>query len=617
MSATYKYIVDIFAKTSQFVSSMNQSIQKVGELDKKVNSVNSAADKAMGSMVRFAAAAGIAFSVKQASDLVLELAKMGGQAEGVRSAFQKIGSSKDLEKLRDLVHGTVGDLELMKRAVTANNYGIPVKELGNLFAFATKRAQDTGQSVDYLVDSIVTGIGRKSPLILDNLGISATQLKEKLGGVAMETASVGEITKAVGEIAQDSFKKTGEIIDTNAIKLQSLSAQWENTKLAIAESPGFQKSVSANIDDLSDTLEVFFSDNLTKWQKFMAVMDLTGQQFEYLADKSRETTKIQKDAAAAIAEYDKMVQMGKNMGVIAEETAEKTVTANKYAANSIGAIGEELKALSEQLANTNANDIRSIQIIGAKIVALEKYRDAIKNISSDPTSFRSDSFSSIGPRSGKVRVSGSEDTSKWSKQLMDMSEMLENNRKKVAKWKDELVQASWTISDAFGQGFAMIGESVIGGLGLAASGLEGFLGGLAETVVQLISMAMSAALAAAIQGATISAAFTGPGAIFAQPAFIATAIGGVMAAFAAIPKFETGGIIPGSSMYGDKMMVRVNSGEEVLTRNDPRHRLNSQSGFYGGGGSAQTVILQPSLAMRGDSLRVMLKRVDNNARKRT
>lgn len=37
-----------------------------------------------------------------------------------------------------------------------------------------------------------------------------------------------KLQKAVGEIAADSFKKTGDILDTNAIKLQQVAAGWEN-----------------------------------------------------------------------------------------------------------------------------------------------------------------------------------------------------------------------------------------------------------------------------------------------------------------------------------------------------------------------------------------------------
>ena len=122
---------------------------------------------------------GIAFGVQQIAGFAFEIAKLAGEAEGVKAAFDKLPNSTALMiQLKEATAGTVSELELMKRTVQATNFGIELEALPKLLEFAAIRAQQTGQSVDYLVDSIVTGIGRKSPLILDNLGISAVALKE-------------------------------------------------------------------------------------------------------------------------------------------------------------------------------------------------------------------------------------------------------------------------------------------------------------------------------------------------------------------------------------------------------------------------------------------------------
>jgi hypothetical protein len=118
----------------------------------------------------------------------------------------------------------------MKTATKAGTFGIGIGEMGQLLNFATRRAQETGQEVDYLVDSIVTGIGRKSPLILDNLGISATALREKLNGVSIEAASIGEVSRAVGQIASEQLRLMGESADTAADKLQRVNTIWANLK---------------------------------------------------------------------------------------------------------------------------------------------------------------------------------------------------------------------------------------------------------------------------------------------------------------------------------------------------------------------------------------------------
>lgn len=210
------------------------------------------------------------FAVDKLISFGKEVFNIATQAQGIQTAFSKIGTSGDLDNLRNSVKGTVSDLELMKRAVMASNFGIPVQELGKLFEFAAKRAQDTGQSIDYLVDSIVIGIGRKSPLILDNLGISAVQLREKLKGVGMETASVADITSAVGAIAQDALKATGGLADNLGTKVQTLSASWENFKLTLSDIFSENGFLQQMLDGATSMLQTWSNKNATIFQKFMA-----------------------------------------------------------------------------------------------------------------------------------------------------------------------------------------------------------------------------------------------------------------------------------------------------------------------------------------------------------
>lgn len=109
-------------------------------------------------------AASFASELGQAVQQGIELARQG---EGIRNAFERLGRGDILNGLREATHGTVTDLELMKAAVKFNDFNLPLEELGTMLAFAQQKAKDTGQSVDYMVDSIVTGLGRKSLMILD------------------------------------------------------------------------------------------------------------------------------------------------------------------------------------------------------------------------------------------------------------------------------------------------------------------------------------------------------------------------------------------------------------------------------------------------------------------
>ena len=170
------------------------------------------------------AAVAAAFSIRAISDFLGEAAKMASEVKGVENAFKRItNSEKVLNDLKTATRGTVTELELMKQAIKAENFKIPMDTLAAGLEFATKRAAETGESVDYLVNSFVTGLGRKSILILDNLGISASALNA-------EVEKTGDFMKAVENITRQELTKMGDVILTDAQKMAQLQANITNAK---------------------------------------------------------------------------------------------------------------------------------------------------------------------------------------------------------------------------------------------------------------------------------------------------------------------------------------------------------------------------------------------------
>lgn len=205
-----------------------------------VNRGNSILDGFANKITGLASTIGVAFGVQQVVSFSTEMIKLAGVTDGVRQAFNKLAdSARVLSEMKAATKGTVTDLDLMKAAVQANNFSIPIEQLGSLFEFAYERAKATGQSVDYLVNSIIVGIGRKSPLILDNLGISAVNLKEKLGGVTTEAATVGQVAEAVGKIASESMEKFGRSAETAAEKIAKVETNIENLNARIGTGIAF------------------------------------------------------------------------------------------------------------------------------------------------------------------------------------------------------------------------------------------------------------------------------------------------------------------------------------------------------------------------------------------
>ena len=213
------------------LESLNRELSetKMPDIDGKVGGglFSGLGDKMGGALQVFAgnmltkAAGAVASLGSEMVDMVQQGIEMAKAGEGIRIAFERLGRGDILDGLREATHGTVTDLELMKAAVKFNDFKLPVEELGTMLAFAQQKAKDTGQSVDYMVDSIVTGLGRKSLMILDNLGLSATEVKEKM-------AETGDMTKAVGAIIREQMAKAGDYVETAADRATKADVDLKN-----------------------------------------------------------------------------------------------------------------------------------------------------------------------------------------------------------------------------------------------------------------------------------------------------------------------------------------------------------------------------------------------------
>lgn len=170
-------------------------------------------------------AQGFKDSVKELIDGGLEMAET---ADGVTKAFKDMDRPDLLENLRKATKGTVNDVQLMTAAVKANDFRIPLEDLGKYLEFAQLKAQQTGQSVDYMTDSIVTGLGRKSPLILDNLGISAAEISEK-------TKETGDFMKAVAEIVDTQLAEAGETYISAADRAAQKTVELQNAQKTLGD----------------------------------------------------------------------------------------------------------------------------------------------------------------------------------------------------------------------------------------------------------------------------------------------------------------------------------------------------------------------------------------------
>lgn len=192
-----------------------------------------------GNVMTKVAGMGVGF-VSELGDMVKQGIELARAGEGVRIAFERLGRGDLLDGLRQATHGTLTDIELMKAAVQFNDFKLPIEELGTMLAFAQQKAKDTGQSVDYMAQSIVTGLGRKSVMILDNLGLSAAEIKEKM-------KETGDMTKAVGEIIREQMAKAGDYVETAADRATQANVSLQNKMEELGRKFGPLEQASSNL----------------------------------------------------------------------------------------------------------------------------------------------------------------------------------------------------------------------------------------------------------------------------------------------------------------------------------------------------------------------------------
>lgn len=209
------------------ISELKQNAKSLGELasDDTVNGV------LLGNLLTKGAEL-FGEKAREFKDSIAELIngglEMAEQADGVTKAFNGLNQEGLLDNLRKATKGTVNDVQLMTAAVQANDFRIPLEDLGKYLEFAQLKAQQTGQSVDYMTNSIVTGLGRKSPLILDNLGISAAEISEK-------TKQTGDFMKAVAEIVDTQLAEAGETYISAADRAAQKTVELQNAQKALGD----------------------------------------------------------------------------------------------------------------------------------------------------------------------------------------------------------------------------------------------------------------------------------------------------------------------------------------------------------------------------------------------
>lgn len=325
-----------------------------------------------GGMTSAVGAAGIAIGVAGVAVGVFSAAVGGAAAvmgmlaaqaaplEGVAASFNAMAVSAgvSLREMRKAAAGTVNDFELMRNANLAltGATGEFRKEfaeaLPRLLEGARMTAQGTAQSVDFLFQSLVTGVKRAAPLLIDNTGIVL-----KVGDATEDyAASIGKTTDALtaGEKSISVLRATLEGIDnieaalggtteTLTVKQERNKATFDNiaSTLGTYFLPAFKSAADA-IDKLASTFLVAISEGGAFYDELVllgAAASLVADGFSrmvgYVTNAIEDMSDtVETDIVTLISD---MFNWGVNMAVsLAEGLIEGAASAIAAAADAIG-----------------------------------------------------------------------------------------------------------------------------------------------------------------------------------------------------------------------------------------------------------------------------------------
>ena len=533
-------------------------------------------------------------------DLVGQGIQLAQQGEGIRMAFERLGRGDLLEGLRKSTHNTVSDLELMKAAVQFNDFKLPLDELGTMLAFAQQKAKDTGQSVDYMVSSIVTGLGRKSKLILDNLGLSAAQIDEKM-------KETGDMTKAVGEIIREQMANAGDYIETAADKATQANVELKNAMINLGNTlqplttnfNTFWNDIKVGgINFLNDVIAPMILQLTEAGRKMNAINGMGGNekvnaQIDTLRSGSTRQEQMEiyrntnNEYVRQIGEYQTMIANGgKKPGAGSGESrsvrwlqaqveglqqmrAEFEQKAKDILFKPVVVDSPEVKSGDNK---TDKKDLTKKETYTPAIGSIDEMTAKVKALQDEfnktaDHSIRGQLLSAIDEAQRHLDFMRGKGLSQVEKPSGSLSEHLGiggvNTKEELKKIKvpQEFIQGGKAAATAWGDAL-----NAVSGLGSALSGIE-------DPAVRVFAIVAEAVANVALAfSKSLKGTFSPWEFIAGAAAGTATMISTIAAIKSATSGFASGGIIPGNSMSGDNLrgmtpdgkVFGINSGELIL-----------------------------------------------------
>jgi len=253
------------AATAQYDKAATNAARSTEKLGKAAASAGKDFDRRQwvkGTATELKSWLGLMHMAKDAVTGLFEAAREGAQNEAVETFFKRSG--KSIEEYRKATLGMVSDANLMKKANLAEVMGINEGAFKKLAMVAKAAALKTGQSYQFMFDSIMSGTARSSKPILDNLGLIVSAETANLN-YAKSLLEGSDAQKYAGMTAQqlaNSLSDTGKrAAFIKEVLLQANPMMKEFAEIGNLTSTSFDQAAAA-MENLADEFKKFLAQAL-------------------------------------------------------------------------------------------------------------------------------------------------------------------------------------------------------------------------------------------------------------------------------------------------------------------------------------------------------------------
>tara|TARA_R100000329_G_scaffold50557_2_gene46635 strand:- start:16875 stop:18689 length:1815 start_codon:yes stop_codon:yes gene_type:complete len=360
---------------------------------------------------------------------VVLFAKEASRVESMERAFNTLSggiedSSFALKQLKEATNNTMSEFDLFRQANNAMILGVTKNsdEMAEMFDIAQRLGRALGRDTASSVESLITGIGRQSRLMLDNIGIIVKSEEayeayaKKLGITTKELTDTDKKTaflEATMESAREKVATLGKESLTTQDNFDQLSTSFTNFTTALTRDSVVLKSTSNLLSNILDTVTERL---LTKPEGIDALLQNLNSQKAVLESANKMLNDLnpvnnQGASVQAALAKNRISQIEAELQALAEIAfANKKIEDSKKKiaeATRIQALAEEF--LSEMLKKNYALEIRRAELSDPESVKsvdlIEKNALALDFLNTEQK-FAVDSINQLGGAFAQAAVNG-------------------------------------------------------------------------------------------------------------------------------------------------------------------------------------------------------------------